>query len=122
MLLANIITDLVSDLTDWLEDISAEWWFLVVILVIAFLDSVIPIVPSETAVIIGGVAAGAGDQNLWMVIGAGALGRLPRRQHRLPHRQPLRAVVRAAGEDPREDGQATACGPTTRSRSVVACC
>jgi membrane protein DedA with SNARE-associated domain len=70
MLLANIITDL----TDWLEDVSAEWWFLIVILVVAFLDSVIPIVPSETAVIIGGVAAGSGDQNLLLVIGAGALG------------------------------------------------
>ena len=44
------------------------------ILVVAFLDSVIPIVPSETAVIIGGVAAGAGDQNLLLVILAGALG------------------------------------------------
>ncbi len=74
MLLANIITDTVTNLTDWLDDISAEWWFLVVILVIAFLDSVIPIVPSETAVIIGGVAAGTGEQNIWMVIGAGALG------------------------------------------------
>jgi membrane-associated protein len=70
MLLANIITDL----TDWLEDISAERWFLVLIVVIAFLDSVIPVVPSETAVILGGVAAGSGDQNLLMVIGAGALG------------------------------------------------
>ena len=57
MLLANIITDTVSNLTDWLDDISAEWWFLVVILVIAYLDSVIPIVPRETAVIIGGVPA-----------------------------------------------------------------
>jgi membrane protein DedA with SNARE-associated domain len=70
MILANIITDL----TDWLEEISAEWWFLLVILVIAYLDSVIPIVPSETAVIIGGVAAGSGDQSLVLVIGAGALG------------------------------------------------
>ena len=70
MLLANIITDL----TDWLEEISAEWWFLVLIVVIAYLDSVIPIVPSETAVIIGGVAAGAGDQRLLFVIAAGALG------------------------------------------------
>ena len=43
MLLANIITDL----TDWLEDVSAEWWFLLVILGIAFLDSVIPIVPER---------------------------------------------------------------------------
>ena len=70
MLLANILTDL----TDWLEDVSAEWWFLLVILGIAFLDSVIPIVPSETTVILGGVAAGLGDQNLFLVIAAGALG------------------------------------------------
>jgi membrane protein DedA with SNARE-associated domain len=70
MVLANILTDL----TDWLEDVSAEPWFLLVILVIAYLDSVIPIVPSETTVILGGVAAGAGDQNLLAVIAAGALG------------------------------------------------
>ena len=70
MLLANILTDL----TDWLEDVSAEWWFLLVILGIAFLDSVIPIVPSETTVILGGVAAGLGEQNLFLVIAAGALG------------------------------------------------
>ena len=70
MVLANILTDL----TDWLEDVSAEWWFLLVILGIAFLDSVIPIVPSETTVILGGVAAGLGEQNLFLVIAAGALG------------------------------------------------
>ena len=70
MLLANIITDL----TGWLEDISAEWWFLLVILGVALLDSVIPIVPSETTVILGGVAAGAGDQNLLLVIVCGAVG------------------------------------------------
>jgi membrane-associated protein len=69
-LLANVVTDA----TEWLEDISARWWFLLIILVIAFLDSVIPIVPSETTVIIGGVAAGAGDQPLVFVIAAGALG------------------------------------------------
>ncbi len=70
MLLANIFTDL----TDWLEDVAAEPWFLLIVLGIAFLDSVIPIVPSETTVILGGVAAGAGDQNLLLVILAGALG------------------------------------------------
>jgi len=70
MLLANILTDL----TDWLEDVSAEWWFLLVILVIALLDSVVPVVPSETTVILGGVAAGAGDQPLLLVIACGALG------------------------------------------------
>jgi membrane-associated protein len=69
-LLANALTDL----ADWLGDFSANWWFLLIILVIAFLDSVIPIVPSETMVIIGGVAAGAGDQALVLVILCGALG------------------------------------------------
>ena len=71
MVLANILTDL----TDWLEDVAAEPWFLLVIFGIAFLDSVIPIVPSETTVILGGVAAGAGDQNL----AAGDRRRRPRR-------------------------------------------
>ena len=63
-----------SRLTDWLVDTSSAQWFLMVIFVIALLDSVIPIVPSETTVIIGGVAAGAGDQNLLLVIVAGAIG------------------------------------------------
>ena len=70
VLIANVVTDA----TEWLEDISARWWFLLIILMIAFLDSVIPIVPSETTVIIGGVAAGAGDQSLVLVIAAGAIG------------------------------------------------
>src|SRR3954462_5915569 len=70
MLLANIITDL----TSWLEDVSSEWWFLLVIIAVAYLDSVVPLVPSETAVILGGVAAGSGDQRLLLVIAAGAAG------------------------------------------------
>jgi membrane-associated protein len=65
---------IVSDLTDWLDRVSEHWWFLAIILVIAFLDSVIPIVPSETCVIIGGIAAGQGDYPLFVVIVAGALG------------------------------------------------
>jgi membrane-associated protein len=69
-----VIANIITDLTDWLDEIAANWWFLLVILVIAFLDSVIPIVPSETAVIIGGVAAGQGDQSLPLVILAGASG------------------------------------------------
>lgn len=64
----------IENLTDWLEEASGKWWFLVVILAIALLDSVIPIVPSETAVILGGVAAGQGDQPLLAVIAAGAVG------------------------------------------------
>lgn len=70
MLLASVI----SDVTEWLSDVSGQWWFLLVIFAIAFLDSVFPIVPSETAVIIGGVAAGQGEQSLPLVIACGALG------------------------------------------------
>ena len=69
-MLAGIITDF----SDWLDRTSGHKWFLLVILVIAFLDSVIPVVPSETCVIIGGVAAGVGTQNLFAVIAAGAIG------------------------------------------------
>jgi len=70
MILANIITDL----TDWLDEVAGHWWFLFVIFGIAVADSVIPVVPSETAVIMGGVAAGNGSQNLFLVIIAGATG------------------------------------------------
>jgi membrane protein DedA with SNARE-associated domain len=64
----------VSDLTDWLDDVSAHWWFLAIIVVIAFLDSIIPVVPSETCVIIGGVAAAQGHYPIWAVIACGAGG------------------------------------------------
>ena len=70
MILANIVTDI----TDKLEEFSANWLFLLVIFVIALLDSILPIVPGETLVIVGGVAAGQGTQELWLVIAAGAVG------------------------------------------------
>src|SRR5690606_4042800 len=54
--------------------VASNWWFLLVIFAIAYLDSVVPVVPSETTVIIGGVAAGQGNQNLVLVILLGALG------------------------------------------------
>jgi membrane protein DedA with SNARE-associated domain len=76
-LVANIfsdISDLFTEITDWLADFSANWWFLLIIFAVALLDSVIPAVPSETMVIIGGVAAGSGDQSLLLVIVAGATG------------------------------------------------
>jgi|TARA_R110002110_G_scaffold100500_2_gene256065 membrane protein DedA with SNARE-associated domain len=69
-MLANIVTDL----TNKLDEFSSNWWFLLVIFAIALLDSVIPVVPSETTVIIGGVAAGQGNQNIALVIFAGAFG------------------------------------------------
>jgi membrane-associated protein len=78
---ANVVTDMAgwvgdrfTELSNWIEDTSSAWWFPLVILTVALLDSVFPIVPGETTVIAGGVAAGAGDQSLVLVILAGALG------------------------------------------------
>ncbi len=70
MLLASIFTDF----TDWIDEVSSNWWFLAIIFVVAFFDSIFPVVPSETTVIIGGVAAGQGNQTLLLVILFGALG------------------------------------------------
>lgn len=66
----------ITDLTEALGDWASNWWFLAIIFAIAFLDAVLPIVPGETSVIIGGVAVSVGDASypLWMVIVAGGLG------------------------------------------------
>lgn len=71
---AAVLGNVVTDASEWLEDFSSQWYFLVIIFVIAFLDSVIPVVPSETMVIVGGVAAGVGEQSLLLVVLAGAVG------------------------------------------------
>jgi membrane-associated protein len=63
-----------NDLLHHLEDLSTSEWFYLVIFVIAYLDSMIPIVPSDTMVILGGVAAGQNDLELWAVIACGAAG------------------------------------------------
>lgn len=71
---AVVFANVITDATDWLKDFSANWYFLAIVFAIAFLDSVVPVVPSETMVIIGGVAAGLGDQPLLGVIACGAVG------------------------------------------------
>jgi membrane protein DedA with SNARE-associated domain len=80
-IVANVVSDVASwvgdaftELSEWIEDTSSAWWFPLVIFAVALLDSVLPVVPGETTVIAGGVAAGAGEQNLAIVILAGALG------------------------------------------------
>ncbi|MFM1837600.1 MAG: hypothetical protein RLZZ327_474, partial [Actinomycetota bacterium] len=40
--------EFVTQAFDWLKDFSSGPWFYVIIFVIAVLDSVLPIVPSET--------------------------------------------------------------------------
>jgi membrane protein DedA with SNARE-associated domain len=72
--MAVIVANIASDFTGWIDEISSNWWFLLIIFSVALLDSVIPIVPGETTVIAGGVAAGAGNQTLALVIFAGAFG------------------------------------------------
>ena len=54
---------------DFLKEYSSSPWFYLIILVVAFLDSFFPVVPSETMVIIGGVSAGL-NQLEWPVVAA----------------------------------------------------
>lgn len=70
----GIVANIITDVTEWIDTFSSNWWFLLIIFAVALLDSVLPIVPGETTVIAGGVAAGAGNQTLALVILAGASG------------------------------------------------
>lgn len=75
-MLASGVFSWITDITDTLGDWASNWWFLVAVFVIAFFDSIVPVVPSETTVIIAGVAVSVGDAeySLWMVIVCGAVG------------------------------------------------
>ncbi len=66
--------DFINSAFDFLKDYSSSPWFYVVLLTIAFLDSVFPVVPSETMVIIGGVSAGLHDLHWSLVILFAAVG------------------------------------------------
>ena len=59
---------------DSLRNLSDSPVFYLVIFIIALLDSVFPVVPSETMVIIGGVSAGLGHLNIVLVIVVAAAG------------------------------------------------
>jgi membrane-associated protein len=60
---------------DFLVDfVSDTWWTYPFLYLFALLDSIIPLVPSETAVITAGVAAATGDLNLGVVIAVSAAG------------------------------------------------
>jgi membrane-associated protein len=60
--------------SDWLERLSGNPWFYLIIFAIALLDAIVPVVPSETAVILGGIAAGRKDLWLPLVIVFAAAG------------------------------------------------
>jgi membrane-associated protein len=61
----DTFTQLVAD--------SSEWAYVIVFL-FAYLDALVPIVPSETAVITAGVVAADGDLSLAVIIPAAAAG------------------------------------------------
>jgi membrane-associated protein len=56
------------------DAISGAWWSYPLIFAIALLDAFLPIVPSETLAITGGVLAGAGELHLVLVILAASTG------------------------------------------------
>lgn len=68
------ILELIDSVLSWVESFTSSPWFYLVVFVIALLDSVIPIVPSETTVILGGIAAGQDKLSIVLVIALGAFG------------------------------------------------
>jgi membrane-associated protein len=61
----NQFTHLVAD---------ASGWAYLIVFVLAFLDALVPVVPSETSVITAGVVAATGDLDLELIILGAALG------------------------------------------------
>jgi membrane-associated protein len=53
---------------------EASGWAYAIVFLLAFLDALVPIVPSETAVITAGVVAAGGDLTLLLVVPAAAAG------------------------------------------------
>lgn len=53
---------------------SASGWAYLIVFLLAYLDALVPIVPSETTVITAGVLASAGDLSLAPIVGASASG------------------------------------------------
>jgi membrane-associated protein len=53
---------------------DASGWAYLILFLFAFLDVLVPIVPSETAVITAGVVAASGDLSLALIIPAAAVG------------------------------------------------
>lgn len=61
-------------MTHALVDLLSTPWSYAVVLGIAALDALVPVVPSETVAITGGVLAGLGELSLERVIAAAAIG------------------------------------------------
>jgi membrane-associated protein len=84
-----------------IELVSASGWMYALVLVVAALDAVFPVVPSEATAIAAGVVAGAGELSIALVVAAAAAGAFagdsgayglgrkfgPRATRRLPERR-----------------------------------
>ncbi len=56
------------------DQISGSGWSYVLVFALAYLDALVPVVPSETAVMTAGVLAGSGRMNLPAVVALAAAG------------------------------------------------
>jgi membrane-associated protein len=63
--LSGQFTQIVSD---------ASGWAYAIVFLLSYLDAIVPVVPSETAVITGGVVAATGDLSLAIILPAAAAG------------------------------------------------
>ena len=62
-------------MVDWLDTAEAlvlSPWLYVILLVVSFLDSFLPAIPSEPFLVVAGVAAANGDANVMLVVAATA--------------------------------------------------
>ena len=57
----------------WLQDLSPVWVY-AAILLIAYLENVVPPIPGDLVVVLGGYLAGIGKLDLWLVIVLAVLG------------------------------------------------
>jgi membrane protein DedA with SNARE-associated domain len=57
-----------------LDAMSSSGWTYLLVLVVCVGDAVLPVLPSETMVVTGGVLAASGDLNLALIMAAGAVG------------------------------------------------
>jgi membrane-associated protein len=53
---------------------NASGWAYLIVSVLAYLDALVPVVPSETSVITAGVVASAGELNLMLIVAGAAAG------------------------------------------------
>ncbi|MEV0278756.1 DedA family protein [Streptomyces sp. NPDC050610] len=64
-------------MVDWLklaESLIASPWLYAVLIAVSFLDSFLPLIPSEPVVIVAGVYAATGQTDIFLVIAATTLG------------------------------------------------